>query len=63
MISLFSEAVYFMFGSDQMTWPDAIGMAVETIEKADFLSDEQKRDILYGAGEPGGAGCGSASPA
>jgi hypothetical protein len=36
-----------MFGSDQMTWPDAIGLAVETIEKADFLSDGQKRDILY----------------
>jgi predicted TIM-barrel fold metal-dependent hydrolase len=36
-----------MFGSDQMTWPDAIGMAVVAIEKADFLSAEQKRDILY----------------
>jgi len=36
-----------MFGSDQMTWPDAIGMAVETIERADYLSAEQKRDILY----------------
>ncbi len=36
-----------MFGSDQMTWPDAIGKAVEAIEKADFLSVEQKRDILY----------------
>lgn len=30
-----------------MTWPDAIGTAVEAIEKADFLSAEQKRDILY----------------
>jgi len=36
-----------MFGSDQMTWPDAIGLAVEAIEKADFLSAEQKRDIFY----------------
>lgn len=36
-----------MFGSDQMTWPDAIGRAVEAIEKADFLSADQKRDILY----------------
>ncbi len=36
-----------MFGSDQMTWPDAIGMAVEAIEKVDFLTEEQKRDILY----------------
>ncbi len=36
-----------MFGSDQMTWPDAIGLAVEAIERTDFLSAEQKRDILY----------------
>jgi predicted TIM-barrel fold metal-dependent hydrolase len=36
-----------MFGSDQMTWPDAIGLAVEAIEEADFLSAEQKQDILY----------------
>ncbi len=36
-----------MFGSDQMTWPDAIGRAVEAIEKARFLTAEQKRDILY----------------
>ncbi len=36
-----------MFGSDQMTWPDAIGLAVKAIDKADFLSANQKRDILY----------------
>jgi uncharacterized protein len=36
-----------MFGSDQMTWPDGIGIAIEWIEQADFLSGEQKRDILY----------------
>jgi predicted TIM-barrel fold metal-dependent hydrolase len=36
-----------MFGSDQMSWPDRIGIAIEWIEKADFLSAEQKRDILY----------------
>jgi predicted TIM-barrel fold metal-dependent hydrolase len=36
-----------IFGSDQMTWPDGIGIAIEWIEKADFLSVEQKRDILY----------------
>ena len=36
-----------MFGSDQMTWPDAIGLAVESIVKAGFLTAEQKRDILY----------------
>jgi predicted TIM-barrel fold metal-dependent hydrolase len=37
-----------MFGSDQMIWPEAIGMAIEGIESASFLTEEQKRDILYG---------------
>ena len=36
-----------MFGSDQMYWPDAIGLAVEHVEAAVFLTDEQKRDIFY----------------
>jgi len=36
-----------MFGSDQMVWPEAIGMAIEGIESASFLSNEQKRDIFY----------------
>ena len=36
-----------MFGSDQMVWPEAIGMAVEAIASADFLSREQKADIFY----------------
>jgi uncharacterized protein len=36
-----------MFGSDQMRWPEAIGWAVEAIEEAPFLSEEQKRDIFY----------------
>ncbi len=36
-----------MFGSDQMIWPDTIPIAIETIEQAPFLSEEQKRDILY----------------
>jgi hypothetical protein len=36
-----------MFGSDQMTWPDGIGIAIECIEQADFLTADQKRDILY----------------
>ncbi|CAN5495583.1 amidohydrolase family protein [soil metagenome] len=36
-----------MFGSDQMRWPEMIGEAIEAIEEADFLTDEQKRDILY----------------
>jgi predicted TIM-barrel fold metal-dependent hydrolase len=36
-----------LFGSDQMVWPEAIGMAVEGIESAVFLTDEEKRDIFY----------------
>jgi uncharacterized protein len=36
-----------LFGSDQMVWPDAIGLAIEAIESADFLTEEQRRDILY----------------
>jgi uncharacterized protein len=36
-----------MWGSDQMVWPRTIEVALETIEKAPFLSGEQKRDIFY----------------
>ena len=36
-----------MFGSDQMVWPGVIERAVAVIEEAPFLSEEQKRDILY----------------
>lgn len=36
-----------MFGSDQMRWPEKIGTGIEAIEQAPFLSEEQKRDILY----------------
>jgi predicted TIM-barrel fold metal-dependent hydrolase len=36
-----------MFGSDQMIWPDAIGLAIEGIESAKFLTAGQKRDIFY----------------
>ena len=36
-----------MFGSDQMVWPEKIGAAVEAIEQAPFLTDEQKRDLFY----------------
>jgi uncharacterized protein len=36
-----------MFGSDQVRWLEMIGEGIEAIEEADFLTDEQKRDILY----------------
>lgn len=37
-----------MFGSDQMVWPDAIGQSLEAYREADYLSAEQRRDILFG---------------
>jgi predicted TIM-barrel fold metal-dependent hydrolase len=36
-----------LFGSDQMVWPEALEIAIQSIEKADFLSPGEKRDILY----------------
>ena len=36
-----------MFGSDQMVWPDAMGLAIDAIESAEFLTEQQKRDIFY----------------
>jgi uncharacterized protein len=36
-----------MFGSDQMVWPGLIEATLSSIENAPFLSEEQKRDILY----------------
>ena len=36
-----------MFGSDQMQWPETIEWAINRIEQAPFLSEEQKQDIFY----------------
>jgi hypothetical protein len=36
-----------MFGSDNMVWPDTIGIAIDRINKAPFLSARQKRLILH----------------
>lgn len=36
-----------MFGSDQMRWPEMIEEGIQAIEEADFLTENQKRDILY----------------
>lgn len=36
-----------MFGSDQMVWPGLIERGIVTIESATYLSQAQKRDILY----------------
>jgi len=37
-----------MFGSDHMYWPEAIGMAVEAVDSATFLTPSETRDIFYG---------------
>jgi predicted TIM-barrel fold metal-dependent hydrolase len=36
-----------MFGTDQMIWPEAIGMSIKAIESATFLTEEQKQDIYF----------------
>jgi hypothetical protein len=36
-----------MFGSDVFPWVEAIDLAIEGIESATFLTEEQKRDIFY----------------
>lgn len=36
-----------MFGTDEMAWPDAIGLAIQNVDSADFLTAEQKADIFY----------------
>lgn len=35
-----------MFGTDEMAWPDAIGLAIQNVDSADFLTAEQKADIF-----------------
>ena len=36
-----------MFGSDQMVWPETIGRSIKVINEAPFLSEQQKRDVLF----------------
>lgn len=36
-----------MFGTDQMEWPGLMAYSISIIQKADYLTPEQKRDILY----------------
>ena len=45
MLSGFGKRL--MYGSDQMFWPEVIGPAIEAIDSASFLSDEEKSDIFY----------------
>jgi len=36
-----------MFGTDQMEWPKLMAYSISLIQNADYLTPEQKRDILY----------------
>ena len=36
-----------LFGTDQMLWTEAISIAIKTLNEAPFLSEDEKRDILY----------------
>ena len=36
-----------MFGTDQMEWPGLMAYSISVIQNADYLTPEQKRDILY----------------
>lgn len=38
---------WILFGSDATVWPQMIKIAMKSMESADFLTEEQKRDILY----------------
>ena len=50
MLRRMVEAGYgkrIMYGSDQMVWPQTISVAIVAITEADYLTEAQKRDILY----------------
>ena len=36
-----------MYGTDQLQWPKLMSYSISIIQNADYLSPEQKRDILY----------------
>jgi len=36
-----------MFGTDQLLWPKLMAYSISIIQNADYLSPEQKRDVLY----------------
>ena len=36
-----------MFGSDQMHWPDAIDRSIDYLNSMEFLTENDKQDILY----------------
>ena len=42
---------HVLFGSDQMMWPEAITASIEYLNSLDFLTEEEKRMILYENGK------------
>ena len=36
-----------MFGTDQMIWPETVGISIDAINSATFLSEEQKQNIFF----------------
>jgi predicted TIM-barrel fold metal-dependent hydrolase len=36
-----------MFGSDQMRWPEAIALAIDRVNRLDFLTLEEKQAVFY----------------
>ena len=36
-----------MFGTDQLLWPKLMAYSISLIQNADYLTPQQKRDILY----------------
>lgn len=36
-----------MYGTDQLIWPKLMAYSISIIQNADYLTPEQKRDILY----------------
>ena len=36
-----------MFGTDQLLWPKLMAFSISVIQNADYLTPQQKRDILY----------------
>jgi hypothetical protein len=46
-----------MFDSDAMIWPETVDIAIQTIQAATFLTEEQKRDIFYSNAARFQSGC------
>ena len=36
-----------MFGTDQLLWPKLMAYSISIVQNADYLTPQQKRDILY----------------